>query len=431
VEETFGDRWRRAVDATAGEVLVHDGEPALARYFSTSGGATRNNEDVFPSSGAFPYLRGVEDPDDAISPFHEWRVVFEREDFDALLARGETLSAATPVAAVEVVPVAEGRPNRVVVTGADGTVAEVTAGQLQSFLNTLAPEVHPELYPGPRRDGGRLPSTVPTTRYTVEVTEDDVVLDGRGWGHAVGLGQYGARGKAERGMTHEEILAAYYNGLRPVTTSATPDRIRVGLADDVDELAIRAEGPVTVRAGDTVLTERGFGEWRVAAAADGTIGLVAPPGTGAPLVAATTTTTRTRPFPTEVVTVETVVNRPAELVVEVRSGEELVATRSIGVLDRGRHATGVALPTVVDGAPLAPGTYAVALVAVDEDGSRAGAPASIELLPVQAGTMASVLAGRDPLPPPSGAPPVLPALLGLGVGAAAGVTVRRRVEVPS
>lgn len=430
VEGPFGDRWARAVAETAGQVLVHDGGPALARYFSTSGGATRDNEDVFPSSGSYPYLRGVEDPDDAISPFHEWQVVFDRDDFDALLARGDTLAVATPVADVEVVQVPDGRPDRVVVTGTDGTVAEVTAGQLQAFLNSLAPELHPDRYPGPRRDGGRLPTTVPTTRYTVEVTDDRVVLDGSGWGHAVGLGQYGARGKAQRGMDHVEILATYYNGLRPVTTPDTPDRIRVGLADDVDELAIRAEGPVTVRAGDTVLTTRAFGDWR-AAAADGAIDLVAPPGTGAPLVAATTTTPRTRPFPVEVVTVETAVSRPAELVVEVRSGDELLGRRSLGVHDRGRHTADVALATVADGAPLAPGPHAVALVAVDEDGSRAGAPASIEVLPVGAGTMASALAGQDPLPAPDGAPPVVPALLGLGAGAVAGVTIRRRVEDPS
>jgi len=54
---TNGDRWRDAVDRTSGQVLLFEGEPILARYFSTSGGRTYANEEVFTSSGPFPYLR--------------------------------------------------------------------------------------------------------------------------------------------------------------------------------------------------------------------------------------------------------------------------------------------------------------------------------------------------------------------------------------
>jgi hypothetical protein len=84
-----------AVDETAGEVLLWDGAPILARYFSTSGGATRNNEDVFPSSGAVPVPRGSTIP---TMPSRPCTVagVFTRDQFDDLLGRGETLSAAAP-----------------------------------------------------------------------------------------------------------------------------------------------------------------------------------------------------------------------------------------------------------------------------------------------------------------------------------------------
>lgn len=423
-----GARWQRAVERTAGEVLLYDGEPILARYFSTSGGRTRDNEDVFPSSGAYPYLQGIEDPDDAVSPMHAWRVRFTRQQFDDLLARGETLSAVVPVADARVVQVDDGAPDRVVVTGRDGTTAEVTAGQLQDFLNDVAPAAYPDRYPGPRRDGGRLPSTVPSTRYTIEVQDDTVVLDGSGWGHGVGMGQYGAKGKAERGLSYREILATYYNGLTPTTTPAAPDRVRVGLADDLDQLAVTAEGPVTVRVGDTVLTERGFGTWRLRGAADDTTRVVAPPGHGAPLVAEPTTTSRRSPYPVEAVVLETVVNKPAELVVVVRDADgEVVGRRSVGVVDRGRRRATWPLDT--DAGPVGPGRYEVALVAVDEDGTRAGASVPIEVTPIEGGTMPGVLADRGPVRAPGTSPPVVLALLAALGGAGVGAAARRRVEV--
>lgn len=418
-----GDRWRRAVDETSNEVLLHDGGPILARYFSTSGGQTRNNEDIFPSSGAFPYLKGIEDPDDAVSPLHEWQVRFTRAQFDDLLSRGETLSATVPIQDVSVDKQEGGVADRVVVTGQDDTTEEVTAGELRDFLNDVAPDTFPDDFPGPRPDGGDMPSTVPSSRYTVEVTDEQVVLHGSGWGHGVGMGQYGAKGKAERGMTYDEILSTYYNGLTPTTTEAAPDRLRVGLADDVNQLSLSADGPLTVRAGDEVLTRRGFGTWTVQASAEATMRLVAPPGYGAPLVAEPTTATRSRPFPVETVDLETVVNKPAELVVEVRDGDDVVGRRSVGVVDRGRHRAGWSLES--DDGPVAAGSYQVALLAVDEDGTEAGTPVDIEVVEPSGGSMASVLSAREPVRPRS-RPPIAVALVAAVAGALTGALLRVR-----
>ncbi len=423
-EPVTGARWQQAVDETSNEVLLHDGRPILARYFSTSGGHTRDNEDIFPSSGAFPYLKGFEDPDDAISPLHTWQVRFTRAQFNDLLSRGETLSATVPIEDVRVDKQEGGVADRVVVTGQDGTEAEVTAGELRDFLNDVAPDVFPADFPGTRSDGGNMPSTVPSSRYTFELTDDHVVMDGSGWGHGVGMGQYGAKGKAERGLTYDEILAAYYNGLVPTTTDAAPERLRVGLDDDVNQLSLSADGPLTVRAGDAVLTERGFGTWTVQASADATMRLVAPPGYGAPLVAEPTTATRSRPFPVETVGLETVVNKPAELVVEVRDGDRVVGRRSVGVVDRGRHRARWSLQA--DDGPVGPGQYQVALVAVDEDGTEAGAPVDVEVVEARGGPMDSVLAGRDPVHAPS-RPPIAVALVAAAAGAVAGAVVRTRV----
>lgn len=64
-----------AVDATAGQVLMFNGQVASTFYFSTSGGRTAANEDVWTGQ-PIPYLRSVEDPTDSESPYHRWQPVF-------------------------------------------------------------------------------------------------------------------------------------------------------------------------------------------------------------------------------------------------------------------------------------------------------------------------------------------------------------------
>lgn len=88
------------------------------------------------------------------------------------------------------------------------------------------------------------------------------LVRGHGWGHGVGMGQWGAQGYAEQGYSYDQILAAYYPGTAPGQTTATS--IRVLLADRRKKLAVSSGRPVTVEdadgidhtlaAGSTVLT---------------------------------------------------------------------------------------------------------------------------------------------------------------------------------
>lgn len=80
-----GDRWKAAVDATAGQVVLRDGRPIQALYHSSTGGHTEHNENVFGGS-ALPYLRGIPDPWDGISPNHRWTARFERQELGRKLA---------------------------------------------------------------------------------------------------------------------------------------------------------------------------------------------------------------------------------------------------------------------------------------------------------------------------------------------------------
>src|SRR5205823_1138865 len=61
-----------AVAATAGEVVLYDGDVADTLFFSTSGGRTASIEDVWPRAEPQPYLVAVPDPYDTASPYHNW-----------------------------------------------------------------------------------------------------------------------------------------------------------------------------------------------------------------------------------------------------------------------------------------------------------------------------------------------------------------------
>jgi stage II sporulation protein D len=76
------------------------------------------------------------------------------------------------------------------------------------------------------------------------------VLSGHGYGHGVGMGQWGAQGYALQGYAYEQILAAYYPGTTPGRTSVTS--IRVLLADGRKTLTISSKKPVSVEDGDGV-----------------------------------------------------------------------------------------------------------------------------------------------------------------------------------
>src|SRR6059058_4957452 len=74
-----------------------------------------------------------------------------------------------------------------------------------------------------------------------------LVFSGHGWGHGVGMSQYGAYGYAQHGSTYDQILAHYYPG---TSLAAAPAKsIRVLLADKKKQVTISADAPFTVRDG--------------------------------------------------------------------------------------------------------------------------------------------------------------------------------------
>src|SRR5687767_4531326 len=67
--------------------------------------------------------------------------------------------------------------------------------------------------------------------------EDVVRISGGGWGHGIGMSQYGAYGRAQRGDSAAQIISHYYSGAGP-SQRKMPRRLRVGLVQYKDSIAV-------------------------------------------------------------------------------------------------------------------------------------------------------------------------------------------------
>ena len=195
-------RWYSAVRDTEGKVLLYGDRPADTVYFSTSNGRTYGNEDVFGSS-PLPYLRPVVENDDGASPLAHWRVRLPLPDLATVLLAAGSWPAGTRIGAASV-------DGATVTLSGGGQTRTIDASSLRDAVNTWAPCRLPRRYP---TDG--LPVTIPSGWFTVSAGPRGPVFEGRGWGHGVGMVQWGAYGKAAKGWSASKILAFYYGGLRP------------------------------------------------------------------------------------------------------------------------------------------------------------------------------------------------------------------------
>jgi stage II sporulation protein D len=226
-------RWVRAVRRTDGMVLRDGDRPATTVYFSTSNGRTYPNEEVFGSS-PLPYLRSVTERDDGASPTSRWRVRLPFDDLARFLRAQGLWPAGRSIAR------ATASRGSVTVRGG-GMSRSIDASDLRDAVNAWAPCLRPGRYPN-RVAGTALPLTIPSRWLRLAVEGRAIVVTGRGWGHGVGMVQWGAYGKARRGMSASDILAFYYGGLRPVH-HPEPGLIHVQIASGILSLRITPSAP--------------------------------------------------------------------------------------------------------------------------------------------------------------------------------------------
>ncbi len=199
-----------AVRQTAGQVLVWDGTPIDAFFYSTCAGRTASGPEVFVGADR-PYLVSVRDTDPSgraycrISPRYRWRERWSGEELSRVMRQslpGVTGTAVEEAATVRGVRVVERTPS--------DRVARIAVVLARQTVDVDGPAVRQVLHPVGEPMLRSAAFTLHETRTGSRL--DSLVADGAGAGHAVGFCQWGAVGRARAGQKAAEILAAYFPG---------------------------------------------------------------------------------------------------------------------------------------------------------------------------------------------------------------------------
>jgi len=170
---------KTAVLETYNEYLEYDGEVVEAMFFSTSVGKTENSEEVFTS--AKPYLRSVDSSWDEISPAYEVNYSFTLNEFynKLNLKYNETISL------------------EVIETTSTGRIKQIKINGVSFKGGTVVTNLN-----------------LKSNHFTIIQDGNTVKITTKGYGHGVGMSQYGAQAMALKGYTYEEILSHYYQGTK-------------------------------------------------------------------------------------------------------------------------------------------------------------------------------------------------------------------------
>ncbi len=166
-----------AVNQTIGQVMTYNSTPILAVFHSSSGGHTENVEDVWTQKLA--YLRGVTDYDQQ-APVYQWNANFSRSDLSRRIGGVGNVKSLVPQKRTP-----QGRIVSMKVVGDRGAKV-LTGSQIRQALDLRS------------------------TLFNISGNGSTFQITGKGFGHGIGLSQWGAYGLANQGYNYQQILGHYY-----------------------------------------------------------------------------------------------------------------------------------------------------------------------------------------------------------------------------
>lgn len=169
---------KKAVLETYGEYLEYKGEVIEAFFFSTSTGKTENSEDIFGTY--LPYLRSVESTWDEISPVYEEKNYYTLKEFYEAL----DLKFSTELNITVKKTTSTGRVKEILINN-----KKFTGSDIATLLNLRS------------------------SFFEIIQDNNTVIINTKGYGHGVGMSQYGAEAMSVNGYTYEQILKYYYQGV--------------------------------------------------------------------------------------------------------------------------------------------------------------------------------------------------------------------------
>ena len=173
------EKIRNAVEAVTGQVLTYDGDLIEATFFSCTGGSTEAAVEVW--GGEVPYLQAMPSPGEEIAAHYKDEQIFSREELEEKL---EISLGEDPAGWFDQMRFTEGGGVRSAEVGGE----EFTGVELRKKLGLRS------------------------TDFSVTPMDDQVCLTTHGFGHRVGMSQYGAQAMALAGNNYVQILTHYYQG---------------------------------------------------------------------------------------------------------------------------------------------------------------------------------------------------------------------------
>jgi stage II sporulation protein D len=177
---------QQAVKETKGHIITYNNKPILTLYFSTSSGKTENSEEVF--STAYPYLKSVESPyDKDYSPKYVSTLKISNKDFVNALQKSYSdiqLDEDNLSNQIKILETSDGGSVEKIKIGNK----EIKGINVRSILN------------------------LNSANFDIDFKDNYLDFIVKGYGHGVGMSQWGAEGMAKEGYKYYDILSHYYAG---------------------------------------------------------------------------------------------------------------------------------------------------------------------------------------------------------------------------
>lgn len=235
-------RTNQATDETSGKLMLYNDKLIPTYFHSSSGGRTEDSENVW--STVLPYIRGVEDKYGLGSPYDNWTKQYNKKDIQVkLLASSIDVGEITDIVPLTVS--VNGRVTSLEIRGTKGvakldkekirtvmgssdiksTWYKLTTDADMFVINTTtgkADTARPASIYVMSANGVSKLSTVDNKVYLKDqfalsnksIIPENYIFAGKGWGHGLGMSQYGAKGMAEAGFNFIQILEHYYTGAK-------------------------------------------------------------------------------------------------------------------------------------------------------------------------------------------------------------------------
>jgi stage II sporulation protein D len=178
----------QAVEETKGTVLLYNGQLALTYFHANSGGMTEDAKRVW--SADVPYLKAVSDDYSMKAPNCSWNISLSADKISkSLNKKGMEIGRIESLIPIDISP--SGRIMKIKIShSGKETIVSGT-----DFRNKIDPSI------------------IKSTLFTIINDGDEVRIEGKGYGHGVGMSQWGAHIMASEGYSYSDILKHYYLGV--------------------------------------------------------------------------------------------------------------------------------------------------------------------------------------------------------------------------